>query len=276
MLAKALASQSNANFLNITMSAVTSKWVGEGEKFAKAVFTLATKIAPCVIFIDEVDSMLGKRDSHYEHEVRKIKNELMLMWDGLTTRQTDRVTVLAATNRPFDLDDAVLRRLPRRVLVDLPDLDQREAILKVILRDEDLSPNMDFRSLAVLLDGYSGSDIKNLCVASAYRPIRELLVSEEKKASKNKGGDDPQGSNVLENGRVRDAMSVVDANVGVDDGINVGPEMRPLTMADFEAAKEEVTASCQESQAAITELRKWNDIYGEGGKGGKNSLSYYM
>ena len=77
MLAKAIAKESGANFLNINISSITSKWFGEGEKFARAVFTLASKITPCVIFIDEVDSLLGKRDSNGEHEaMRKIKNEV--------------------------------------------------------------------------------------------------------------------------------------------------------------------------------------------------------
>jgi SpoVK/Ycf46/Vps4 family AAA+-type ATPase len=115
------------------MSSIASKWFGEGEKFARAVFTLASKIAPSVIFIDEVDSILGKRERHGEHEaMRKIKNEFMSMWDGLKTKENERVLVLAATNRPFDLDDAVLRRMPRRLLVDLPDAANREKILRVV------------------------------------------------------------------------------------------------------------------------------------------------
>jgi SpoVK/Ycf46/Vps4 family AAA+-type ATPase len=84
----------------------------------KAVFTLASKISPSVIFIDEVDSMLGRRGKDTEHSaMRKLKNEFMASWDGLRTRERERVLVLAATNRPFDLDDAVIRRFPRRSLL---------------------------------------------------------------------------------------------------------------------------------------------------------------
>jgi len=140
MLAKAVATESGANFISISMASIGSKWFGEGEKYSRAVFTLASKISPCVIFIDEVDCILGRRENHGEHEaMRKIKNELMMMWDGLKTKQNERVLVLAATNRPFDLDEAVLRRLPRRLLVDLPDVENRLKILKVILKNEDLS-----------------------------------------------------------------------------------------------------------------------------------------
>ncbi|KAK1557216.1 hypothetical protein Q3G72_020465 [Acer saccharum] len=115
MLAKAVATEAGANFINISMSSITSKWFGEGEKYVKAVFSLASKIAPSVVFVDEVDSMLGRRENPGEHEaMRKMKNEFMVNWDGLRTKDTERVLVLAATNRPFDLDEAVIRRLPRR------------------------------------------------------------------------------------------------------------------------------------------------------------------
>lgn len=91
------------------------QWFGEGEKYVKAVFTLASKLAPSIVFIDEVDSMLGRREKPGEHEaMRKIKNEFMANWDGLRTKDRERVLVLAATNRPFDLDEAVVRRMPRR------------------------------------------------------------------------------------------------------------------------------------------------------------------
>jgi SpoVK/Ycf46/Vps4 family AAA+-type ATPase len=91
MLAKAVATQCGANFINISMSSIASKWFGECEKFVKAIFTLASKISPTVIFVDEVDSMLGKRDKHGEHEtMRKIKNEFMSNWDGLKSRDGER------------------------------------------------------------------------------------------------------------------------------------------------------------------------------------------
>jgi len=189
MLAKAVATEAGANFMNVSLSSVASKWFGEGEKFVKAVFSLARKIAPSVIFIDEVDSMLGKRgEKRSEHEAtRKMKNEFMSSWDGLRTKDSERVLVLAATNRPFDLDDAVLRRMPRRLLVDLPDSANRGKILRVITRDEELGPDVDLDELSTLLHGYSGSDLRNLCIAAAYNPIRELLKAE-------KSGKAPKGA----------------------------------------------------------------------------------
>ncbi|PKU78789.1 Katanin p60 ATPase-containing subunit A1 [Dendrobium catenatum] len=161
MLAKAVATEAGANFINISMSSITSKWFGEGEKYVKAVFSLASKIAPSVVFVDEVDSMLGRRENPGEHEaMRKMKNEFMVNWDGLRTKDKERVIVLGATNRPFDLDEAVIRRLPRRLMVNLPDASNRDKILRVILAKEELETDVDFEAIANITDGYSGSDLK--------------------------------------------------------------------------------------------------------------------
>ncbi|TKY51361.1 AAA domain-containing protein [Spatholobus suberectus] len=115
MLAKAIANEAGASFINVSMSAITSKWFGEDEKNVRALFSLAAKVAPTIIFIDEVDSMLGQRTKCGEHEaMRKIKNEFMAHWDGLLSKPGERILVLAATNRPFDLDEAIIRRFERR------------------------------------------------------------------------------------------------------------------------------------------------------------------
>ncbi|KAG2563979.1 hypothetical protein PVAP13_8KG377800 [Panicum virgatum] len=253
MLAKAVATEAGANFINISMSSITSKWFGEGEKFVKAVFSLASKIAPSVIFIDEVDSMLGRRENPGEHEaMRKMKNEFMVNWDGLRTKDKERVLVLGATNRPFDLDEAVIRRFPRRLMVNLPDASNREKILKVILAKEELGPDVDLDSLADMTDGYSGSDLKNLCVTAAHYPIREILEKEkkEKNLAKTEGKPEP-------------------ALYGSED-------IRPLSIDDFKSAHEQVCASVSSDSANMNELLQWNDLYGEGGSRKKKVLSYFM
>ena len=133
MLAKAVATEGGATFISIDASSIENKWLGESEKNAKAMFTLARRLAPCVIYIDEVDSILSSREQGDESShgtLTSVKTTIMQEWDGLRTTQ-DRVVVIGSTNRPFDLDEAVLRRMPRRVLVDLPDLKTREEILKV-------------------------------------------------------------------------------------------------------------------------------------------------
>uniref|UniRef100_A0A0E0LPM7 AAA+ ATPase domain-containing protein n=1 Tax=Oryza punctata TaxID=4537 RepID=A0A0E0LPM7_ORYPU len=253
MLAKAVATEAGANFINISMSSIASKWFGEGEKYVKAVFSLASKIAPSVIFVDEVDGMLGRRENPGEHEaMRKMKNEFMVNWDGLRTKDKERVLVLAATNRPFDLDEAVVRRLPRRLMVNLPDASNRKKILSVILAKEDLADDVDLEALANLTDGYSGSDMKNLCVTAAHCPIREILEREKKERAsaeaENKPLPPPRSSS----------------------------DVRSLRMNDFKHAHEQVCASITSDSRNMTELIQWNDLYGEGGSRKKTSLSYFI
>nr|GMC52956.1 putative cell division cycle ATPase [Ipomoea batatas] len=111
MLAKVISNEAGASFINVSMSTITSKWFGEDEKNVRALFTLAAKISPTIIFVDEIDSMLGQRTRVGEHEdMQKIKNEFMTHWDGLLTKFGERILVLAATDKPFDLDEAIIRR----------------------------------------------------------------------------------------------------------------------------------------------------------------------
>ncbi|KAI3673600.1 hypothetical protein L6452_39723 [Arctium lappa] len=253
MLAKAVATEAGANFINISMSSITSKWFGEGEKYVKAVFTLASKISPSVVFVDEVDSMLGRRENPGEHEaMRKMKNEFMVNWDGLRTKDTERVLVLAATNRPFDLDEAVIRRLPRRLMVNLPDAPNRAKILKVILAKEDLSPDIDLDAVASMTEGYSGSDLKNLCVTAAHRPIREIIEKEKK-----------EHAAAIAEGKPIPALSE-------------SSDIRPLNLEDFKFAHEQVCASVSSESVNMNELVQWNELYGEGGSRRKKALSYFM
>ncbi|CAM6009222.1 unnamed protein product [Sphagnum balticum] len=243
LLAKAVATEAGANFINITGSTITSKWFGDAEKLTKALFSLARKLSPAVIFVDEVDSLLGARGGSSEHEAtRKTRNEFMAAWDGLRSKDNERVLVLAATNRPFDLDDAVIRRLPRRILVDLPNCENRVKILRVILADEELSQGFDYGELARMTDGYSGSDLKNLSIAAAYRPIRELLELEEQQVIKS--------SSVL--------------------------LIRALQLDDFTQAMTQVGASVAFDASSMNELRRWNEQYGEGGNRRKSSFGFVV
>ncbi|CAA3029032.1 katanin p60 atpase-containing subunit a1 [Olea europaea subsp. europaea] len=253
MLAKAVATEAGANFINISMSSITSKWFGEGEKYVKAVFSLASKIAPSVIFVDEVDSMLGRRENPGEHEaMRKMKNEFMVNWDGLRTKDKERVLVLGATNRPFDLDEAVIRRLPRRLMVNLPDAQNREKILKVILAKEELAPNVDLEVVANMTAGYSGSDLKNLCVTAAHCPIREILEEERKEK----------------------VLALAESRPLPE--LHSSADIRPLSTDDFRYAHEQVCASVSSESHNMNELLQWNELYGEGGSRKKTSLSYFM
>ncbi|CAH9111057.1 unnamed protein product [Cuscuta europaea] len=179
MLAKAIAKESGAVFINVKISNLMSKWFGDAQKLVAAVFSLAYKLQPAIIFIDEVDSFLGQRKTNDHEALTNMKTEFMALWDGFTTDQSARVMVLAATNRPSELDEAILRRLPQAFEIGFPDRRERVEILKVILKGEKVEGNIDYDHIAGLCDGYTGSDLLDLCKKAAYYPIRELLDAEK-------------------------------------------------------------------------------------------------
>lgn len=280
MLAKALAAESGANFLNMSVSSIASKWFGEGEKYVRALFSLAHKIAPCVIFVDEVDSMLGRRDKTNEHEaMRKIKNEFMLNWDGLRTNERDRVLVLAATNRPMDIDEAVIRRMPRRLFVDLPDSENRIKILKTILRHEEVSPDFKYEEIAALTEGYSGSDLKNLCLQAAFHPVRDFLKNEETPPAADSVLE-PAGSSPPEQDPAGKLILTLNSKKGSGDEHKAKKaktvELRPIKMEDMIEAARQIASSVSSDALSMTEIRNWNQMYGEGGNRQKTTLSYFM
>ncbi|KAJ6969587.1 ATPase family AAA domain-containing protein 1-B-like [Populus alba x Populus x berolinensis] len=141
---------------------------------------LAYKLQPAIIFIDEVDSFLGQRRTTDHEALTNMKTEFMALWDGFTTDQNAQVMVLAATNRPSELDEAILRRLPQAFEIGMPDQRERAEILKVVLKGEKIENNIDFNYIASLCEGYTGSDLLELCKKAAYFPIREILDEEKK------------------------------------------------------------------------------------------------
>ncbi|KAM1636922.1 hypothetical protein ACFX1X_015033 [Malus domestica] len=269
MLAKAIAREAGASFINVSMSTITSKWFGEDEKNVRALFTLAAKVSPTIIFVDEVDSMLGQRTRVGEHEaMRKIKNEFMIHWDGLLSSQGDRILVLAATNRPFDLDEAIIRRFERRILVGLPTVENREMILRTLLLKEKVEARLDLKELATMTEGFSGSDLKNLCTTAAYRPVRGLIKAESKKDldKKKRAAQDALGE------RNPEAVPETEEEPKEERVIT----LRPLNMEDFKHAKNQVAASFASEGSMMNELKQWNDLYGEGGSRKKEKLTYFL
>uniref|UniRef100_A0A8C3AIU4 Fidgetin-like protein 1 n=1 Tax=Cyclopterus lumpus TaxID=8103 RepID=A0A8C3AIU4_CYCLU len=173
MLAKAVAAESNSTFFNISAATLTSKYVGEGEKIVRALFAVARELQPSVIFIDEVDSLLCERREGEHDASRRLKTEFLIEFDGVQSGGDDRVLVMGATNRPQELDEAVLRRFAKRIYVALPDAETRLTLLKNLLEKHrnPLSKN-ELSSLANA--GYSGSDLTSLAKDAALGPIREL------------------------------------------------------------------------------------------------------
>ena len=174
LLAKALAKEAAAVFLPLPLSVILNKWMGESNKLVAAAFSLANKLAPAIIFIDEIDTFL-KANSHETAHYDTIKSEFLTWWDGISTKSASQVLVLGATNRPQNIDSAILRRMPRAFLVPLPNKNGRLAILKLFLKDENVTNEVraSLPNLAAQTQGYSGSDLKELCKTAAMVRIQE-------------------------------------------------------------------------------------------------------
>ncbi|NP_001086725.1 spastin [Xenopus laevis] len=181
MLAKAVAAESNATFFNISAASLTSKYVGEGEKLVRALFSVARELQPSIIFIDEVDSLLCERREGEHDASRRLKTEFLIEFDGVQSGGDDRVLVMGATNRPQELDDAVLRRFTKRVYVALPNEETRLVLLKNLLSKQgNPLSEKELTQLSRLTEGYSGSDITALAKDAALGPIRELKPEQVK------------------------------------------------------------------------------------------------
>jgi hypothetical protein len=228
LLAKAVARDSGATVLEVSGSDVYDMYVGEGEKNVRAIFTLAKKLSPCVVFIDEADAIFCSRTGgSHRSSHRELINQFLREWDGMNDMSA---LIMVATNRPFDLDDAVLRRLPRRLLVDLPTEQDRLSILKIHLKDETLDPAVDLAELARRTPLYSGSDLKNLSVAAALACVRD-----ENAAAVQHQGEEPYQY----------------------------PERRTLTGSHFERGMEEISASINEDMSSLTAIKKFDEQYGD-------------
>lgn len=224
MLAKAVAAESNATFFNISAASLTSKYVGEGEKLVRALFAVARELQPSVIFIDEVDSLLCERREGEHDAMRRLKTEFLVEFDGVQSGGDDRVLVMGATNRPQELDEAVLRRFAKRVYVTLPDEETRALLLQNLLskHGKPLSKS-ELCSLSKKTQGYSGSDLTSLAKDAALGPIREL---------------GPQ--------QVRNMAA---------------SEMRNIKMKDFEDSLKRIKPSV--SPTTLDMYSKWNQDYGD-------------
>lgn len=238
LLAKAVAKESGATVLEVSGAQVYEKYVGEGEKQVRAVFTLAKKLEPCVIFIDEADAIFGSRSSSSSRNThREIINQFLREWDGMDSQNC---FIMVASNRPFDLDDAVLRRLPRRLLVDLPVVKDRESILGIHLRDEALDSTVSLQKLAEDTPLYSGSDLKNMCVAAALACVRE--------------------ENDLQHSKKDDENFKL-------------PEKRTLSARHFDKALKEISASISEDMSSLAAIRKFDEQFGDR-KGRRKRATY--
>nr|XP_043616476.1 protein SUPPRESSOR OF K(+) TRANSPORT GROWTH DEFECT 1-like [Erigeron canadensis] len=173
-LAKAVATEADSTFFSISSSDLVSKWMGESEKLVSNLFQMARESAPSIIFIDEIDSLVGQRGEGNESEAsRRIKTELLVQMQGVGNDDR-KVLVLAATNTPYSLDQAIRRRFDKRIYIPLPDVKARQHMFKVHLGDTPhCLTDRDFEQLAYKTEGFSGSDIA-VCVNEVlFEPVRK-------------------------------------------------------------------------------------------------------
>ena len=222
MLVRAAANESGSHLFVVTSSAVTSKFMGEAEKLVRTLFQVARELAPCILFLDELDALLSiRKGDGSEHEAsRRMKTEFMVQMDGIRNSGSSdgetaghHVLIIGCTNCPWDVDPAVLRRFPRRIFVPLPDDDARRGLIQLLLRKVD-KHSLTSRHISTLVkrtSGFSGSDITAIASEASFGPLRDL------------GG--------LE--KIRD----------------VRPEnVRPLMLKDFETVLNQTTKSISDAQ----------------------------
>ena len=249
MMAKAVAKQSGAAFLNLRLSSLQSKWFGESQKLIRAAFTLAEKMSPCILFIDEMDMLFRARSSNEHEASAAMKGELLQLWDGLLTRERDgaAIMVLGATNRPYELDEAVLRRMPRQLRFELPGVDERRLILQLMLDSVRLDDDVIVDVIAEETEGYSGSDLKELCRYAVMQPVREQLQRQRAKDlasfkrtafTERKDGED---------------AAVEEKASGSDDGAD---SVRSLRQGDFMVALSVVQPTGRDSKRYLLDVQR--------------------
>nr|CCC93342.1 putative katanin [Trypanosoma congolense IL3000] len=230
MLARAVATSSKTTFFNISASSLISKYFGESEKIVRSLFLLARHYAPSTIFFDEVDALMSSRGGNEHEASRRIKSEMLQQFDGLCNESDRRVLVLATTNRPWDLDEAMRRRLEKRIYIPLPDKDGRLSLLRKQTSALLLDPDVNLELLANdKTEGFSGADMNLLVRDAAMMPMRRLIAdrSPAEIAAMKEGG-----------------KMVVS----------------PVTMNDFEDALKKIQPSV--SKCSISQFEKWAEELG--------------
>jgi len=182
LLAAAAAAEIDGYFINVDAAAMMSKWLGEAEKNVSKLFKMANKLLeteniPILLFIDEIDSLLGTRNGEVGGEIR-VKNQFLTEMDGINNKAKEsKLYVIGATNKPWSLEAGFLRRFQKRIYVTLPDNDSRNYLFKQYTAPLKKEKGLKIEDLAKLVQGYSASDIKDICQAAQLRVVNELFDS---------------------------------------------------------------------------------------------------
>ncbi|QRW09736.1 AAA family ATPase [Ceratobasidium sp. AG-Ba] len=246
LVVKALAKESGARMLTVNPSIIVNQYYMNSGQILYSVFKLAQRLKPCLVFIEGIETLASSETSN-----STLLNHLVQAFDRLSDPS---VIVIGATDRPFDINHAVLRHLTCRLLIDLPELDARERILKNMLRDEKLAADVSNSELAKKTDGFSGSDLKHLCVTAAREALKDMVnfsgpsrEDEITKASK---------------------PNIKETQAGHVNNTKNGSELqaRILTTTHFMRALTRVSPLKSHSQDALSEIRKWNSKFGTGAR----------
>ncbi|XP_047044688.1 katanin p60 ATPase-containing subunit A1-like [Lolium rigidum] len=235
LLAKAVATECRTTFFNVSSATLASKWPGEGERMVRCLFELARAHAPSTIFIDEIDSLCTSRGASGEHESsRRVKSELLVQIDGVNNSSTNEdgqpknVMVLAATNFPWDIDEALRRRLKKRIYIPLPSFESRKSLININLRTVEVSSDVNIDEVAKRTEGYSDDDLTNVCRDASMNGMRRKIA-----------------------GKTRDEIKNMSKDYLSKD---------PVTMCDFEEALAKVHKSVSPSD--IEQHEKWMAKFG--------------
>jgi SpoVK/Ycf46/Vps4 family AAA+-type ATPase len=182
LLAAAAAAEIEGYFINVDAASMMSKWLGEAEKNVSKLFSMARKLhdsegVPVLIFVDEIDSLLGNRNSEVGGEVR-VKNQFLTEMDGINGKSREsKLYVIGATNKPWSLEAGFLRRFQKRIYVSLPNRESRFHLFDQYTRMLQMESSLKIDDLAKMSDGYSGSDVKDICQSAQLRVVDELFQS---------------------------------------------------------------------------------------------------
>ncbi|KAL6996531.1 Katanin p60 ATPase-containing subunit A1 [Sarracenia purpurea var. burkii] len=197
LLAKAVATECGTTFFNVSSATLASKWRGESERMVRCLFDLARAYAPSTIFIDEIDSLCNARGASGEHESsRRVKSELLVQVDGVNNTSTNEdgsrkiVMVLAATNFPWDIDEALRRRLEKRIYIPLPNFESRKELIRINLRTVEVAGDVDIDEVARRTEGYSGDDLTNVCRDASLNGMRRKIAGKTRDEIKNMSKDE--------------------------------------------------------------------------------------